>query len=624
VQWRAERHGLRIHGEGGARCCQELGVHAGVSAKRPPPSGRLAGYHATAPISTEDAGPLRRLPFAAPIAAVALVYAATLVILPPGGLWVVDNGNKRIQVEALLASGFRDFSLPWPGRELDPELAFNPLPRPFSVVREGRLYSVFSPVFPLLSALPFRVLGDAGLCLLPLLASLALLGFAGRIADLAGFPPHGRALAILVAGLATPLWFYAVIFWEHAVAASLCLASVALAFEYLIRGSKRRLLLSGLVMALAAGLRDPLLLFAVVLGALVFFATPQARLRTGAIFAAGVVAGLLPLALFQWLALGDPLGFHLTHGFAPREGEETGLGFLLRTRPAVLHNLLLASGPGVALSALLAGPFALLLLVRPRLPDRAYRGVALAVAAWALAGATLLAVSHAMAASPIRFLMRSNGFFAAAPLLAIGLLRRREPGPATASDRVVGWLLGLVAGYSLLYLALTPVRNTTGVHWGNRYLLELYPLLAVPCAAGLLGLWRGWRAARLASVLLALLAAGSVALQVFSIDLLRRKLVFGENFERAVREQPQTVVITSVWWVPQTLAREFFEKKIFYVPTLDEYRILSARLVESGVGEFLLVTADSRRRASPRARVIEDEGLGFFSLRIEPHTLSGR
>jgi hypothetical protein len=92
------------------------------------------------------------------------VYAATLALLPAGGLWTVDNGNKRIQVEALLASGFRDFSLPWPGQQLDPELAFNPLPGPFSVVREGRLYSVFSPVFPALSVLPFRVRGRRPCC----------------------------------------------------------------------------------------------------------------------------------------------------------------------------------------------------------------------------------------------------------------------------------------------------------------------------------------------------------------------------------------------------------------------------------------------------------------------------
>lgn len=567
---------------------------------------------------------MRRLRFSGPIAAVALVYAATLAMLPPGGLWIVDNGNKRIQVEALLASGFRDFSLPWPGLDLDPELAFNPMPNSFSVVSAGRLYSVFSPVFPALSALPFRLFGDAGLCLLPLLSSIALLGFVGRIAELAELPPRGSALAILVAGLATPLWFYAVIFWEHAVAASLCVGSVALAFDFLMRGSRLRLFLSGLAIALAMGMRDPLLLFAVVLGALVFFATPRERLRTGAIFAAGLAAGLLPLALFQWFALGDPMGFHLTHGFAPRAGEETGFGFHLRTRWAALYNLFLAAGGGLELSSLLMGPFALLLLVRPRLPGRSHRALALAVGVWALAGAIVLAVSHATATSRIVQLLEGNGFFAAAPLLAVGLVRSRDPDATSASGRVVGWLLGLVAGYALLYCALTPLRNTGGIHWGNRYLLELYPLLAVPCAVGLLRLWRGSSAARGTAVVLALLAAASVALQVFSIDLLRRKLVFGEKLERAVRERPEEVVLTDVWWVPQTLAHEFFSKSIFVVSTAEQGKILLERLAKRGTREFLFVTADAGRPPDPRARVIEDEGLGFFTLRLKPHTLPAR
>jgi len=564
---------------------------------------------------------LRRFRSSGPIVAVALVYAATLAMLPSGGLWIIDNGNKRIQIEALLASGFRDFSLPWPGRDLDPELAFNPLPNAFSVVRDGRLYSVFSPVFPALSALPFRVFGDAGLCLLPLLASLALLAFVGRIAELAELSARGRALAILVAGLATPLWFYAVVFWEHAVAASLCVGSVALAFEFLMRGSKRRLFLSGLAIALAAGLRDPLLLFAALLGALVFFAMPQERLRTGGIFGAGLAAGLLPLALFQWLALGDPLGFHLTHGFAPRTGQEVGFGFHLRTRPAVLHHLFLAAGGGVALSALLTAPFALLLLARPQLPSRLYRAVALAAAAWALAGAIVLAASYATAASPIERLLRSNGFFAAAPLLVVGLLRHRSPEAPPARARVVGWLSSLVAGYALLYFALTPLRNTTGIHWGNRYLLELYPLLAVPCVVGLLELWRGSAAARGAA---ALLVAASVALQIFSIDLLRRKLVFGERLEQAVRESPESVVLTDQWWVPQTLAHAFFDKSIFVVSGREQTRILLERLARRDAGAFLFITSDAGRPPDPRARVIEDEGLGFFSLRLERHSLPAR
>ena len=558
----------------------------------------------------------------APIAAVALVYAATLALLPAGGLWIVDNGAKRIQVEALAANGFRDFSLTWPGRVLDPELAFNPLPSPFSVVREGRLYSVFSPVLPALSVLPFRTLGDWGLCLLPLLATLVLLASLGRLATLADLPARGGALTIGIAGLATPLWFYAVIFWEHAIAASLCVGSVALALGFLEHGSRRQLWLSGLAIALAAAFRDSLLLFVPVLGALVCLSTkPQERLRSGSIFAAGLAAGLLPLELFQWLALGNPLGFHLTHGFAARAGEDGGLGFHLRTRPAVLYNLLLAASGHRGLSLLITGPMAFLLLAQPRLPDRAHRAVVLGVSAWALALSIVVAIGYATARSPIEQLLVSNGFFAAAPLLVVGLVRRREYRPSSPSDRIVARLLHLALGYALLYSALTPVHNTTGIHWGNRYLLELYPLLTVPCAAGLVALSRSGAPARAAIALLALLAIASVALQILSIDLLRRKLVFGERLERAVHEGPETVVVSDQWWVPQTLAREFFDKPIFYVPTRYKARALLERLANRGIRRFLYVTKDREQPPLTGSQVIEDEGLGFFSLRLEHRSL---
>ena len=154
-------------------------------------------------------------------------------------------------------------------------------------------------------------------------------------------------------------------------------------------------------------------------------------------------------------------------------------------------------------------------------------------------------------------------------------------------------------GYALLYFALTPLRNTTGIHWGNRYLLELYALLAVPCAVGLLALWRGSRSRAHGGRLLALLAAASVALQVFSIDLLRRKLVFGEQLEQAVRERPEAVVLTDQWWVPQTLAHEFFDKSIFFVSTPEQARSLLERLAQRGVGEILFVTTDRDGRRIP-------------------------
>jgi hypothetical protein len=553
---------------------------------------------------------------------VAIVYGATLALLPAGGQWIIDNGNKRIQAEALLASGFRDFSLPWPGRELDPELACNPMPNQFSVVRDGKLYSVFSPLFPALAAPTFGALGEPGLALLPLLGALLLLAAVGRIARLAGLRAPGAGLSILIAGLATPLWFYALVFWEHIVAAGLCALSVALALEFLADSKGRKVFGSGVAIALAAGMRDPLLLFAALLGALVFFAAPRGRARAALGFGAGLAAGLLPIALFQQLALGDPLGFHLTHGFAARAGEAMGIAVHLRDRPQVFHHLFLASVDGPLLSALAVAPLALLLFAHPRLAERRWPGVAVAALAWALTGALLFAAGFVTAESPIEQLLATNGFFAAAPILAAGFARRAEA--ASAEDAVLRRLLLLVTGYALLYALLTPLRNSTGIHWGNRYLLELYGLLAVPCAAGLLALWRLSSRRRIVRALIVALAAASVALQLFSIDLLRRKLVFGERLEQALRARPERVVLTDVWWVPQTLPAEFLRRPILYVSTREALRDVLARLAQRGDGGFLFVTSDLERPPDPRAQVIDDLGLRFFPLRLEHHAVPPR
>ena len=547
-----------------------LGVQSSGSGAAQRPARRRA-YHAAARRSSEDASPLRRLRFSAPIAAVALVYAATLALLPSGGLWIVDNGNKRIQVEALLASGFRDFSLPWPGRDLDPELAFNPLPNAFSVVREGRLYSVFSPVFPALSRAPVP---PARRCR-PLPAAAARLARAARMRGqdrgsrrASGAGPRARDPDRRPRD--PPLVLCRRLLGARRRGEPVRGLGGARARVPGARLAAAALRLSGLAIALAAGMRDPMLLFAAVLGALVFFATPKQRLRTGAVFGAGLAAGLLPLALFQWLALGDPLGFHLTHGFAPRAGEQAGIGFHLRTRSAALYHLFLASGGGALRSALLTRSLRAVAAraaeaSEPRLSGRRARRRRLG----ARRRDRLRRRATSTAASPIEQLLRSNGFFAAAPLLVVGLLRPREAGLTPASDRVVGWLLRLVAR-----LRAAVLRAHAAAQHDRHPLGQPLPARAVSAARGALrrrpvaAVARarcrpvGGRAARA--------ARGG---ERRAPGLLHRSAATQARVRRAGSSRrcasgPRRSSSPMQWWVPQTLAHEFFGKSIFYVSTL--------------------------------------------------------
>ena len=177
------------------------------------------------------------------VALVALVYTITLAALEREGLWAIDNANKLLQLQAILHSGGEDYSLPWPGLTLDPSITYNPIPYLFSHVEEGKLYSVFSPVFALVSAVPYVMLGRPGLYVLPLVASLIMLFGVARLADRMGFgtrspSPAANHVAVLLAGLCTPIWFYSVVFWEHTIAACLCVWSICYIVEYGARGAR--------------------------------------------------------------------------------------------------------------------------------------------------------------------------------------------------------------------------------------------------------------------------------------------------------------------------------------------------------------------------------------------------
>lgn len=143
------------------------------------------------------------------VAAVAAVYLVSLAVLPLGGIWINDVGNRIIQMKSIVANGYSDFSIRWPGQAVDPTFDYVPIARPFSVIRNDKLYSVYSPVFATVASPFYRLLGNPGLYVLPLAASLAMLVGLAKLAGTAteiGRRWRAGAYAVLFAGLCTPIW----------------------------------------------------------------------------------------------------------------------------------------------------------------------------------------------------------------------------------------------------------------------------------------------------------------------------------------------------------------------------------------------------------------------------------
>ena len=566
---------------------------------------------------------LYRLASLPPVSAVifcGILYLLTLALLPRDYFWITDNDNKFLQVQSILSSGYARYDIPWTGQDIDPAFEFNPLPAPFSQVSGGRLYSIFSPVFAALSAVPYHLFGFRGLYLLPLFGSLSLLFGVSRIGALLGLAPAVRHAAVLLAGLATPVWFYSVVFWEHTIAVSCCVWAVFWLLKFAETRAFSALWPGCLLAALAVWFRDELYLFCLVF-ALAAVAVDARGLATTWLKAAAVMAaGLLPLWLFQGWAIGHPFGFHLgAHLFTA-----SGIAGHLASRPQVFYNLFLAAHPDRAVSVLVTAPLILILL----LPGGLFRRFGAWPAMIALGyGLVLAAVSlggYLLPGSPIVRLLQTNSLLAAAPalVLAAGLFMTGAP---TFGLRGLPLVHAIAAAYLVGYALAAPLAGSTGIHWGNRFVLVLYPLFALLAAARGYDWLRGAGRLRAAGgALAAALVLVSLAAQLYSCTLLARKTDFNHRLTQAVAARPEQVVVSTVWWAPQTLSRVFFEKTLFYAATQEQFDTLGTRLRANGIRDILVLTAAGGNPVRGSVQRIGDNGLGFFSLDLQPYELRGR
>jgi hypothetical protein len=194
---------------------------------------------------------------------------------------------------------------------------------------QGHYYSTKAPGLAFLTVGPYVVLDRSGLlgllsritgatrtavalwmlgvigAVLPTGLLLLLLRRAGDVLE----PGHGT-IAAVTAGVATLLFPFATLFFNHALSTMLGFA----AFAVVSRAADRLLLyaVAGLLAGLAVTSEYPLALVAAGVG--MYAISRGDSLRRGALYAAGVAAGVLPLLLYDWWAFGSP--FHLSYANA--------------------------------------------------------------------------------------------------------------------------------------------------------------------------------------------------------------------------------------------------------------------------------------------------------------------
>src|ERR1700687_4433276 len=509
------------------------------------------------------------------------IYAISLSVLPRDVFWMHDEGAKYMEMLSVHWPGEPRYVVPFPARRIDTRFEFLPHPEIFphpSIFPGGRLYIAFqsSIIFPFVSSVPFWLFGVTGIYLMPLLSGWGTAVVSGAL--MFRLHRHWAAFAVLLVGLATPVWFYSLVFWEHNIACLLAMLAL-----YVVVVSPRWHAASVLAVSVA-------LITAVILRIEMLTVAVSTFLGWGV---ASLAAGAPPKAPAQRLPARWPFPrwtLYLVLGVFT-----IGLLLLLDASLTTRHRKLLSLVPvriESGVTGLWNAPIAFVeILVHaaisegPTISDTVAIVVAIAVLVCGAAAFVRSARAEALLLLPSCggvlgfsvFLLcttepyRSlHGVFPVAPFLIVwpyALRRAWSTRDYTLLVLTHVALIGLITG--LVAIAASYVahgRLDVGMEWGQRYLLAIYPLLSI---LTLVSLWSYHASARprwlkraFTAAVVAMMITG-VALQVRGVTMLyetRQKL---SAWNQALREKGP--VIIDAWWLPTAVAVLFTEHEMFYL-----------------------------------------------------------
>ena len=543
------------------------------------------------------------------------IYLISYLIIPKNGFWSNDNGLKFIQAESIIINKFLAYDIHLPGKEFDPELKYNPIQPPFAYKINGALYGSFSYAFALISAAAYYLLGFHGLYLISLISAFFLLPAVWGLSSLLSNNDKTASIfSVVIAAICTPIWFYSLTFWEHLPAIALCVSSLYFAFCYRSHGKLKYIVFSGILCGLSIYLRDELYLFVFSI-VFVIFSSPRGFRKKGLFLFAGVLlASQIPLWLFNILVFGNLLGIHINtvHLF------EGGPASYLSDRWTVIRTLLFNIHPMRWLSILIGLPFVILLVTNPRLSKKGY-SLAFAIGSvWGLVCGVVNLAGLMCAGNLMQSLFNANGFFAASPLLIIGLFRNKQEGSNRYSDGVRILWISMVC-YILPYLLLCPKINVTGMNWGCRLLLPIYAFLSILAGRNLSIFlhMKGTHIAKYAAVVLLILI--SLLSQICSLHLLYVRQSFNARLNTFVLQRREKHIIAVGWFVPQELGISFTKKAIYRAEeNTDEIDSLIRLFKEKGIDEILVISAYEMENIPAYKKITMHDDLNLISLEIVP------
>ena len=592
-------------------------------------------------------------PAAAVVVALAVLYAGLILALPADLFWSPDEGSKFLQLESYRRAGGLRQSIVYGARAIDPGFRYYPsrlsdgnterppvalYPQP---LQDGRLESNWAPLFPLMTLIPFHLLGFRGLYVLPAASGLLTALLAGRAAR--SLMPGTLIPTVLAVGLCSPVLFFSLLFWEHTVALCLAMAALVLCLDDRSRPRGRALVIGG-CLAVAIVLRFEFIVVALALATASATQSIRRRLEFSsrisrsarswvpvAALASLVAAafGLVWLGVRQ-LGLLRPLGAKVDWLVRLSLGQLTQLS-TWSDLPSRLRRSLIdlpaETGPMLDPMAARIGLLGILLAASSRFLREPARG-------WLfVSGAVLVTVVSAVEVVSADRFRSVHALVLPAPWMVFALLLvfpvPRDVGPGTAVFRTASTLVLAAA----VLLSLNPIEG--GLEWGSRFQLAAYVLAAVFACAGVVAYLRSTEDRRLRA------AVGLCAVAAFGVGFLFQLRGFAEVWTtksdlatyRVELETAGAPAVTDLPWLPGSLATTFADSPILTVGGPEDLGDLIGTVAWTG-GRFRIVTVvESESDADAwiegarpyRAELVRDReraGLRFLDVRVhESHRL---
>ena len=537
---------------------------------------------------------LRYVTYFLPLTCVGFIYLALILwVLPHDSFFSPDSGIKFFQLKEMIKQGVLNPAFEYPGRKIDKSLEFQPYSWLVSI-KDNKIYSHFSPVYPWLSSFFYRKLGVTGLYIISAFAGFLCLVIMYHFSRCFVSDSIASLFSIIL-GLGTPIFFYSLVYWEHILAFALSLLIVVITMR-ILEGQKKRLIVLPPLMLLCIWIRSetaPFVIAILIAGVCLYW---KSIFKHKNVLWIGLGVFLLvggAFISFNLMTTDTFLGMHISkHLFNDRAISAIVVPDIKRAKVITTLFRRAAFSPQKLEYATTAAVMAALVISLPTIILKRFNCLKMFKHFDSRWLNTLLIISIAtISAISIINLFSHNiiiGLLQVTPFVIFAVLSFLK-----GSEDVRLRFIQLVTIIYFTFALFMP--SDGGLQWGPRYIIYIYPFIVILCWDSLTILKNQFsqNSAKVLKASCILLVLFSFVLQIKGIIKLYSLKKRNLQIEAVVAAEPTGVIVSEFEHFLAAYAPGMYDQKMFFYARNNNIGALVHKLYEQGISKFSMTAARS-------------------------------